>query len=279
MGLSIKITQIVPLYPHKIYFQWDLIKPSEHGSYLFTVERCGSTEGPWETIATDLPDSYNYIDDLGVQTLPPDGNVNLYSLARQIYYRVTVTPPSGPSHNVATAPQGLYPAEITPTQRGLRRRLQYDQNILLKRINGVPMVLLKRRRWGIRCTTCYDPVTRATLHEQCPECYGTSFKDGYWTPVLTHGRVYPPTAVNAQTAPQQKIEKAQHNIHLLDVPLLADDDIIVVLATNDRFVVDRQNQTELLRKPVHQVVTVSVLAHGAVEYTIPADTRTIPPLL
>ena len=280
MALGIKITQILPLHPHRVYFQWDLINPTESGTYLFIIERSGSSEGPWETLNASLQNTYNYIDDLRLQPqLAPDAGANLFSLAKQIYYRVTVIPPSGCAHSAQTAPQGMHRIRLSPTQAGLRRRLQYDERVVLTRINNNQMVLLKRRHWGVRCDLCYDSLTRAVTREQCPHCYGTSFREGYWAPVLSYGRVYPPEAINVQVAQQGKSEVNKFNIQLLDIPLLQDDDLIIEVTTNDRYIVERQGRTEIQRKPVHQLVTVSLMARTCVEYTIPVDPRTTPPII
>ena len=279
MALGIKITQLVGLYPDRVYFQWDLINPTETGTYLFQIERSGSSEGPWEMLNASLPNSYNYIDDLTKQpNLPPEGNVNIYGFTKQIYYRVTVVPPSGCQNGARTEPHGLYKTGLPPVQAGLRRRLLFDEKTVLRAYNGVPLVLLKRRRWGVRCPLCYDPVTRAVVRESCPTCYGTSFVDGYWSPVRAMGRVYPPQKVETRTAPQQKIERGVHKIQLLDVPLLQDDDIIVELDTNHRYAIESVELTELRRKPVHQEVACSLIGHACVEYSILVDPRTIPSL-
>ena len=279
MALGIKITQLVPLYPHRVYFQWDLSNPTEPGTYLFQVERSGSSEGPWEMLSASLQNAYNYIDNLRQQpNLPPDGNVNVYSLDKQIYYRVTVIPPSGCAHGAQSPPQGLYKAQLPPVQAGLRRRLLYDESVVLRAYTGASLVLIKKRHWGTRCPVCYDSLTRAVTRESCPTCYGTSFVDGYWSPVRTWGRIYPPQVVDTRTAPQQKIDHEAHRIQLLDIPLLQDDDLVVDLDTNDRFVVERIKLTELRRKPVHQEVDCALLARSAVEYTILVDPRTIPSL-
>ena len=46
MALGIKIRQIVPLHPTKIFVQWDLKDPTESGSYTFLIQRSGSIDGP-----------------------------------------------------------------------------------------------------------------------------------------------------------------------------------------------------------------------------------------
>lgn len=280
MALGIKITKITPLFPKRIFIQWDLIDPTESGSYTFNIERSGSTEGPWEALLTGTQNSYNYIDDLTTQdNQPDDGKVNLLSLQRQIFYRIKAIPPSGCTNSALSIPRGLDEIDLDPVAAGLRRRLRYDEDILFKRHNGVRLVLLKRRRWGTRCSSCYDPVTRATTREHCPICYGTSFIDGYWEPVVIWGRVNTPKNVDVETTSQGQHESATQVVTLLDVPLLEDKDLIIETNTNQRHIVRRRRQTELRRQTVHQQVTTSLLARNAVEYTIPVDLRAIPPLL
>lgn len=279
MSLGIRITKITPLFPRRVFIQWDLMDPTESGSYTFAVKRSGSTEGPWETLQAGVQNSFNYIDDLEDQPhLPTNGKTHLYSLQREIYYQVEVVPPSGCVNGATSDPHGLE-TELDPVQRGLRRRLRYDETILFKRHNGVRLAVLKRRFWGERCPECYDATTRASTKEYCAVCYGTSFVGGYWDPVIVWGRVNTPKNVQAQTTERNKKEAAPHVITLLDVPLLQDKDLLIETATNLRHEVRNQRQTELRRRTVHQQVTTSLLAHDAVEYTIPVDLRATPPLL
>jgi len=274
MALSIQITKVTPLTPSAVWLQWTLNDPSESGTYLFTIKRSGAIEGPWEELAADQPDTYYYTDDLTVQpNQPASGRVHLFSFQRQIYYRVTVTPPSGAANAVTSEVHGLE-TELAPIQKGLRRRLKYDEWVLFRRHNGVRLVILKRKTWGTRCTDCYDSLTRATTKEHCSTCYGTSFEGGYWDPVVTYGRINTPKNVTAQTSSRDKIEAAPHVITLPDTMLIQDLDLIIESDTNLRHVVRRQTRTELRRKSVHQQVTTSLAEDGAVEYSIPVNLRT-----
>jgi hypothetical protein len=281
VALGIHMRKVTPLYPKRVFMQWDLEDPTEDGSYTFKVERSAGTEGPWEVLIAGAQNIYNYIDDFGVQpAIPDEGKPHLHGLSVNPYYRVTVIPPSGCANSARTEPHGLEP-ELDPVARGLRRRLRYDEGIVFKRLNGVRLALLKRRTWGERCPDCYDAVTRATTREQCMTCYGTSFVGGYWAPVIVWGRVNTPkkTEVEYTSAPRTTREAATHVITLLDIPLLQDNDVIIETATNDRHMVRSQVRTELRRRSVHQQVTTSLMERGSVEYRIPVDLRAVPPLL
>lgn len=279
MSLAVQITKITPLVPDRVFIQWDLLDPAEHGVYSFILERAGSSEGPWETCLTSA-NTYYYIDDFRNQPgYNPTETVNTYSTQRELYYRVKVIPPSGDQNMVVSAPHSLWP-EIAYMASGLRRRLQYDEDIIFRRVNGVRLVLLKRRRWGERCQTCYDPETKATTWEACPECYGTTFKGGYWNPVVVWGRIAPPHNVSPQfTGHGDVAEGIRHQVTILDVPLLQDRDLIIETELNHRHIVERKTQTELRRRTVHQQLVTELLDRGSVEYAIPVDLRVIPPLL
>lgn len=279
MALGIVITKLTPLYPRRVFFQWDLVKPTESGTYHFQIERSGAPEGPWDVLETGVPNIFNYVDDFSKPTdQAADGKLNLLSLQRQIYYRVIVTPPSGCANDAVTVPHPLQ-SELEPIPLGLRRKLQYEENILWRRLNGVKLALLKRKRWGTRCPDCYDATTRSAMKEHCPTCYGTTFTGGYWNPIITYGRIHPPHNVIAKTTQRDKEESSGHHITIRDFPIMQDDDIVVELATNQRHIVRRQTQTELTRHSVHQQLTTSLLARSTVEYQILVDATATPPLL
>jgi hypothetical protein len=278
MALGCVITQVTPLYPQRVFIQWDLIDPTESGSYTFTVERSGSTAGPWELLQAGLQNGFNYIDDFTQPPLDADGVAHPFSLQRQFYYRVTVVPPSGCENGAQSDPHGIEP-ELPPVQRGLRRKLRYEETTIWRAYSGVKVALVKRRHWGERCTDCWDALTNEVLKEHCTTCYGTSFVDGYWDPVIVYGRVHPPNNVTAQPTQRDTNESSQHLITVLDVPLLQDGDLIIEIDMNQRHLVRRKTQTELKRKSVHQQLTTSLIDRGSIEYLLPVDFRATPPLL
>lgn len=278
MPLGCIITKVTPLYPQRIFIQWDLLNPTESGSYTFRIERSGSTEGPWTALQAGMQNTYNYIDDFTKPVLDNNAVAHPFSLQRQFYYRVTAVPPSGCVNSAISDPHGIEP-ELPPIQRGLRRKLRYEETRLWKAFSGVRLALVKRRHWGERCTECWDETTNTNTKEHCETCYGTTFVGGYWDPVVVYGRIHPPHNVTAQTTQKDKNEQSQHLITVLDVPLLQDDDLIVEIDTNQRHVVRRKTQTELKRRSVHQQLTTSLIERGGIEYYLPVDLRATPPLL
>lgn len=278
---SVVITRTTALYPSAVFLQWN-VDSDETGTFIVDIERAGSPNGPWEAVVVGLSNAYNYVDDdFGLPPAPvtnPNGGepLNLFSLSRDVYYRVTVTPPSGSANAFATAPTPVEPGLDTRT-RLLKRKLLRDLAVGFKRLNGIPLVVLKRKRWGERCTTCYDPVLGEATREHCKACFGTSFLGGYWAPVLIRGR-REAAAVQTNLVAHGEEDTKYADFLTLDYPHLEYKDIIVDLNRNERFEVLRMTPTELKTVIVHQKLSCSLLSHSSVEYSVLVDPTSTPPL-
>jgi hypothetical protein len=275
-----RITRTTALYPSAVFLQWD-IQSDESGDFFVDVARSQSPEGPWESIASGLREAYNFLDDKF--NLPPVSppapqreGANLFSLSRAVYYQITVTPPSGSSAAFMSEPTPVEPGLDTRT-RLLKRKILHDQAVGYRRLNGIQLVVLKRRRWGDRCPTCWDATLKESTREHCPTCFGTAFAGGYWAPVLIRGR-REAAAVTTQMTAHGDTDTKLNDFNVLDYPLVEYKDLIVDLARNERYQVLRTHHTELKSVTVHQKITASLLAHDAVEYTLKVNTTTTPPL-
>lgn len=275
MALSVKFSRHLALYPRQVFFQWDLLTPTEDGVYTFHLYRSGSPDGPWETLATNLVDTYHYFD--AVPTVPLDGTeqINLMSLHRDIYYKIVCVPPSGTANQVSDV------ARIEPglerKQQQIRRKILHDIQVQLSKLNGVEFAVCKRRHWGARCTKCYDKASRGSVRGNCTTCFGTTFTGGYFDPVMTWGRRGTPQRATS-IQPAGVVDANVTQITLLDVPRVFDGDLLVSLRDNQRFVVKQWLTTELRTVTVHQKLVVSELARNAIEYALQVDPYRSPKL-
>lgn len=276
MALGVKITRTLPLHPLGCFLQWDLVGATETGTYLFDVYRGASPEGPWTQLAGGVPNAYNHIDRLPNSPLTAVSNdVNDLSLSRGIYYRVVATPPSGTANQATTV--SIIEPMLTGRQRLLKRKFLRDLAIGLKRLNGVPIALVKRMHWGPRCTRCYDKYTKDVVRANCTLCMGTGFIPGFHTPVVTLAR-RSPTAVETAMSPEGKQDSNVLSLWMLDAPRAEENDVLVFLADGRRFEVKKVLPTELKTVTVHQKLIVSELAKSSVEYRLTVDPTRIPPL-
>lgn len=277
---EVRITRTTALFPTAVFIQWN-VESDESGAFFVDIARAEGPNGPWESIASGLRDAYNFVDNQF--NLPPAEprspgreGVNLFSLARVIYYQLTVTPPSGSASAFMSTPTPVEPG-LDRRTRLFKRKILHDQAVGYRRLNGIPLIVLKRKRWGDRCPQCYDPVTKESTLEHCLVCYGTTFVGGYWAPTLIRGR-REAAAVETHMTSHGDSDTKMDDFNILDYPHVEFKDIIVDLVRNERYQVQRTHQTELKSVTVHQKITTSHLAHNSVEYQLTVDPTNIPPL-
>lgn len=275
MPVSVKITRTLPLHPRGVFLQWDVLNATEAGTYLFDVYRGGSPAGPWELLVAGGVNIYNYIDRFPSSPTALENDQNALSLSRGIFYRVVATPPTGVV-NQGEAVE-MVESALDGRQRLLKRKMLRDLSVSLKKLNGTPVALVKRMHWGPRCTKCYDKYTKETVRGSCSTCLGTSFMPGYHKPVITLAR-RTPTAVETAMTPEGKADVSVLQVWMVDAPRAEEDDVLVFLIDDRRFVVKKVLPTELKTVTIHQKLIVSELARSSVEFKLLVDPLRIPPL-
>lgn len=276
--MPLQITKLVPVLrspnQHGVFLQWVFSTAPAKDVSSFTIERSGSSEGPFELVVSNL-DSYNYFDGNRDTPTPSTGdtreNVNFLSLTRTIYYRVTaVFADNSTEGTVRVVSANIRQKKI----QLLRRKMQRDLAVGLK-FNGTDIVVLKRRHWGVRCKACFDLLTKKVTNSKCNICYGTGFTGGYFAPVRILGRLGV-NNVQTQITEKDKTDINKKRATLLDVPIIETDDVIVDIQNNKRYIVQTRHSTELQTVAVHQQLTISELARDSVEYRIPVNADHIP---
>ncbi len=280
--MNIEIVRSTALFPSSVFVQWNVLPDDGEiiGDFYITVDRSGGPEGPWETIAVSLKNTYHFLDDKF--NLPPKAKttdvkegVNLFSLSRTLYYRVSATD----NNDSPSATSDATPVEpgLDTRTRLLKRKILHDEAIGFRRLNGIQLYVMKRRRWGTRCQDCFDPATKESVLEHCKTCFGTTYQYGYWAPVLIRGR-RDTAPVQTQMTAHGPSDRAATTFIVLDYPHLERGDVIVDLRRNDRWLVEIVAPTELKSVTVHQELTCSLLGRNSVEYSFPVDRLSVPPL-
>jgi hypothetical protein len=275
MALSVSVIRTLSLFPNGVFLQWELTGAVESGPYLATVFRSGSPGGPWDLLVDSSPDLASFTDHFPLPASPTNTDPNQLSLSRGLFYRVRVVPPSGPSAaaEVVSAVEPL----LTGRQRLVRRKIVRDEYVMLSRLNGVEVAVLKRKHWGQRCPKCFDPYTGESMRGSCGTCFGTTFVGGFFDPIVVWAK-RSPVPVQVALSPEGKAETAFTGIIMLDAPAVRDDDVLVFLRDNRRFLVRRVLPTELRTVTVHQRLEVSELARSDVLYRFPVDFQAAPRL-
>lgn len=254
-----KLERVIPVYPEFMHIQWS-IKDTNGAVGSIKVLKSGSPEGPFQIIAEDLPtDTYFYQDyDLGTG-----------GLSQSTWYRIQAVSKLAPDEEILSQPLTVEYRE-QPHRSRIARKARRDLYITLSRLNGTVFIVLKRKRSGERCSTCYNPYTQDSVLSSCGECYGTTYTGGYFDPVTIWGKVDPTSGGN-QFGLQGLSETNISGFVCMDYPLIELEDILVEKQTNRRFKVVRGMQTESSRIAVHQDLQISELARTAIEYSIPVS--------
>ena len=262
-NFTISIPKILPLFPTRAYMEFALTSLEKLGlpkiTPVFFVERSESPNitDSWALITPTGTTNYYYIDDY----------INLLSMYRTVFYRVyIVVGATRYTSDVATVVRGLRRDEFLR-----RRKILYDEEIVLRKFSGIKIAILKRRHTGERCNVCYDPNTRNVTKSNCSVCYGTGFKNPYFEPFITYGARTPETkGVEEQNDGN---EKDMSRMQILDYPTVSPQDIVIDLKWNDRYKVMGIEQTEMRREMVHQELSLTKLARTSPEYFYPVDNK------
>lgn len=272
MAITVQVTRSVEVFPTAVFLQWSIVDTEQFGTYTVQVYRGQSPAGPWEKFS-ETENGYSVTDNFDTDG-PADEAPNHFSLGRKLYYRVRVIPPPGPDEAVETIVE--VGPNLTGRQLGMQRKMQRDEYVMLSKLNGTRVALLKRKRWGPRCPDCFDPYTREVVRGECLRCYGVGFVGGYHNPYYTYARRTPRTGGVAMTE-LGKVDTNTAQITLLDFPELQPDDLIVFLVENTRYLVSAASGTELKLIRIHQDVVAGELARSSIEYRIPVEDTVNPP--
>lgn len=302
--MHVHIHHVLPLYRDTVRLQWSIIDPDNAllAGSSFRVERGGTgaeAGDGWDVRASGLTDVY-YADVLA-DSADDKTEINQLGHAREIWYRVVLVLADGteiasdPVDNYGQTPatydlkpgigvtvqgaqtQPARPHAFQPSPKFrqrlilVQRKVQRDAMTALEFFSGVHVALLKRRHFGERCPVCYNPATKSSLFSGCETCYGTSFVGGYHTPISSLMRIIENPQQSAKV-PDGETTLVRAMIETIDWPRLEQDDVIVELENNQRWIVQQEARVRTLRRTmVTQHWSCSLLGRNHSAYRVPVD--------
>jgi hypothetical protein len=145
--------------------------------------------------------------------------------------------------------------------------IQRREYWLLSRFAGISSYLFRRKNYGRRCTTCWNPVTEQVTRDNCPNCIGTSFEGGYWTPVKIFLQ-YDPTPNNLVKDYVGQDEENIITAWTISMPDIRLGDILIRDNSWEGYEITKIQTTELQGNVVRQILTLTQLSKGAVEFQL-----------
>lgn len=238
--------------PDYLDISWEVDHPGvDPLAFTYSVDRSESPEGPFELIRKDLKDLYQFRDYIAPRK----------RAWRNLYYKIR-----------ASSAQGTFSSEPTSClPRAPLDGLEMTRlhNMLLKEYVGRPCLVLAARTFGSRCSACYDRVTSRRTVSRCPSCYNTGFHHGYHRPIVAYIQIDPNDKSQINTS-ELVSEQALTNARMSVYPILKPRDVIVE-REGVRWRINSVRQTERLRSPIHQEVSLVRIPNGDIEYKIPVS--------
>lgn len=147
-----------------------------------------------------------------------------------------------------------------------------EHNFLLSDVTGVPVLVYNRRRGGVACPSCFDPIQKKRTSSSCNVCYGTNWVGGFYKPIDTYIDFTPnPKASTIQQ--WGEVQPNETNALASNFPTLVPGDLIRELHVDRLWRVVQATETEKRRVPMLQFLRVTEIKPGDIEYKIQFDER------
>lgn len=214
----------------------------------YAIERSERPLGPWTRLATDLREVDRFLD----TTLP-------LGRAEDWWYRVGAY--VGGEWRWSEATSTTHAADPLAQEMTLRYAIQ------LREFTGIEVVHYPRRRYGPKCAACYSEVRGKRTGTRCLACYDTGLSGGFLAPSLILLNRDPAPKTHLQSANGTQID-IMVSARTLPYPPLRPDDILLE-RSSDRWRIVAVEQTEKLRAPLRQTLTLLWLPVTEIEHALP----------
>jgi len=254
---SVLDIRVYPQYPRSIVVSWDIVKKDLPYPIAANIYRSGSTGGEY-TKLNFYPVVESFYEDTGLKPLS-----KLFDVTYKIEFLFPFsdkTQTVGPIH-LASNPR-LKKAYLVAKRMDGKHAIEYKAH------SGVLLKIFKMKHWGEKCTECYDPVTEDSIKADCSDCFGTTFKGGYWKPVTLLGKIEPFPKVQVIDGTFGYTENVTSQAHLRAFPLVKKGDVIVEVDSNNRHYINVVRLVEHTRYPVKQLVEIATIERSSPLYNL-----------
>ena len=211
----------------------------------------------WVDVGTPVTDAFYAEDD----------QQRLHGKRLLTYYRVVLTVGTTKYVSQPVSVHGELPEKDWVTAREIIRKERLRHNLVSR--SGI---LLKRIRYGARCTECLDELTGEVTDSKCPTCQGTGFKVGYHPPVpLQCFDLTPETIAELRSGAQAPGQSRPTTVQarVIGFPTLSKEDIWVDARSDQRWAIHEiKHAAEIRGVPLVLTVTMSLLAYTHAAYRI-----------
>lgn len=261
-SLSVMVLSIEHI--SRVLVRWQLEPTAQSLRTLkFFVDR-GESPGDYQQLNTDGISAYDLLEYV-------DYTANLLDFNKTYYYRVrAVEFYNDAPIQTFTSYETTWDGDLDTT--GL---FIVEENYFEHRwIDGVPVMIFKKRHDGVYCPECWDSVLKRVTTSNCHSCFGTGRLGGYYKPIELWMKFEPESKSEVITDIGKRQPTATSAL-LLNYPLVTPDDLVVELKPNVVWKVEGVSYPEKTRTIILQNVRLNAVSLSDIEHKIevPEDRR------
>jgi len=162
----------------------------------------------------------------------------------------------------AVRPVYLHDSNTDKFHREILRR----KRLVLDRYSGRTLYIIKKRSWGTRCTTCWDPNLYRVTNSHCTECDGTGWVDGYYEPMAITAMINAAPKLN-QVTMFGEFMPSDAVLTMLDFPPLAPRDVVVD-GRDRRWIIMQVRKLERAGFMIEQNCRLALISQEDIVYNI-----------
>jgi hypothetical protein len=177
-----------------------------------------------------------------------DGEQRVFGKVRWQFYRVRLTTSAGVYYSDPTGLLGT----LTRADWRLAQMAYWSELVHMRNGDGQEGYLLKRRISGEVCPRCTDPQTGEVREPNCPVCFGTGFRCGYFYPIACVWADISPKSIRLKIDGQRgTVGGVGVSARMLNTWALSSEDVFVQKRTDDRYYIHTiQNAYEFRGVPI-----------------------------
>ena len=186
------------------------------------------------------------------QFIATDPGQRRWGKLNRVHYRVQITTAEGAvSFSDPIGASGT----LAPRDWRYARELLRQEILQMKDGHSAQEgILLKRRVTGENCPTCLDHITEEITNPECPDCYGTGKRCGYFFPICDVWADFQPKTYRAHLDSGQARGTVMDIVlraRMINTWLLGEEDVWINRRTDDRYFIHTvQNVVEIRGFPI-----------------------------
>lgn len=245
--------KIFPSSLTEMYIEWDL------QGETFTIYRSTSPASGYEKLAEFI-----------VQPFFIDASVNLFDENIQYYYRVE-------GYNAGVRISEAGPETLEYAKRdSIANKVIHESKVLLKQMKNPPVFFLLKRRVGMPCPNCYNPITKRIKFPNCTVCGGTGILSGYHDPIATRiSQDVSQMIASSDAYDSDKTTLSPIRAWISNYPRIHPEDVMVDIM-NQRFKIIGVTPRTKSQYLIRQVLDLIPLEKGHSAYNVDVDRRQEP---